>query len=163
MWRLAILAPLLAGCASLGAGRGGGDDDEAWRDPTLTAIEGANVRHCPNGRTLEGANHEAFGPQHDVEATDIAVVASADQRNAARLRRIIVQPGGVIAWHDHRTVQGAAIVLSGQMTEIRNSCMDPMIYRAGDVAIEDVNTAHGWRNDGDTPAIVLVSHVMPRS
>jgi quercetin dioxygenase-like cupin family protein len=160
MWRLAVLAPLLAGCATVGIERG---DDQPALDPTLAAIEGANVRNCPNGRTLEGANHEAFGPQHGVEITDIAIVVSADQRNASRLRRIVVQPGGVIAWHDHRSVQGAAFVLSGQMTEIRNSCMDPIVYRAGDVAIEDVNTAHGWRNDGDTPAVVLVSHVVPRS
>jgi quercetin dioxygenase-like cupin family protein len=79
------------------------------------------------------------------------------------MRRLVIEPGGVIAWHAHDQVQGMAIVISGEMTEIRNSCMDPMRYRAGDVAIEDAGTAHGWRNDGDVAAVVIVAHLAPRN
>ena len=28
---------------------------------------------------------------------------------------------------------------------------------------EDAQTAHGWRNTGNGPAVILVSHVVPRS
>ena len=49
------------------------------------------------------------------------------------------------------------------MTEIRNSCMDPIRYRAGDVSIEDANTAHGWRNDGSVPAVIITAHVVARN
>jgi quercetin dioxygenase-like cupin family protein len=56
-----------------------------------------------------------------------------------------------------------AVMLSGEMTEFRNSCIDPIVYRAGDVAREDAETAHGWRNTGNGPAVILVSHVVPRS
>jgi hypothetical protein len=31
------------------------------------------------------------------------------------------------------------------------------------VAIEDAQTAHGWRNDGDVPTVIVVAHVVPRS
>jgi quercetin dioxygenase-like cupin family protein len=48
------------------------------------------------------------------------------------------------------------------MVELRNSCLDPLTYRAGDIAREDVNTAHSWRNEGDGPAVILVSHVVTR-
>jgi quercetin dioxygenase-like cupin family protein len=79
-----------------------------------------------------------------------------------RLRRITVQPGGVIAWHDHTAVQGYAVLVSGEMVELRNTCLDPITYRAGDVALEDAATAHSWRNEGSEPAVILVSHVVSR-
>ena len=71
-------------------------------------------------------------------------------------------PGGVIAWHDHRAVQGMALMVSGEMVELRNTCLDPITYRAGDVAREDAETAHSWRNETSEPAVVLVSHVVVR-
>jgi quercetin dioxygenase-like cupin family protein len=124
----------------------------------------AAPRGCPNGRTLDGANHEAFGPQRDVTSQDIAVTAVAsDPSRAVRMRRLVIAPGGVIAWHAHDQVQGMAMIVSGEATEIRNSCMDPIVYRAGDVALEDADTAHGWRNDGDEPTVIVVAHLVARN
>jgi quercetin dioxygenase-like cupin family protein len=48
------------------------------------------------------------------------------------------------------------------MIEFRNTCLDTIRYRAGDVAREDAATAHGWRNESDEPAVVLVMHVVAR-
>ena len=48
------------------------------------------------------------------------------------------------------------------MVELRNSCLDPITYRADDVAIEDAQTAHSWRNESGEPAVVLVSHFVAR-
>jgi hypothetical protein len=59
-------------------------------------------------------------------------------------------------------VQGYAVLVSGEMVELRNTCLDPLTYRAGDIAREDVNTAHSWRNEGYGPAVILVSHVVTR-
>ncbi|MCA8885445.1 MAG: cupin domain-containing protein [Hyphomonadaceae bacterium] len=168
MWRTLLAASLLAGCstvdrvgqtvASIADGR------SSAPDTALDAILHAAPIACPNGRTLENANHEAFGPQHGVVATDIALTPLAnDPTRAVRMRRIVVEPGGVIAWHTHEQVQGSALVVSGEMTEIRNSCVDPIRYHAGDVAMEDAQTAHGWRNDGDVPAVIIVAHVVPRN
>jgi quercetin dioxygenase-like cupin family protein len=74
----------------------------------------------------------------------------------------MVAPGGVIAWHDHAQIQGMALLVAGEMTELRNTCLDPLIYRAGDIAIEDAGTAHSWRNDGAVDAVILVSHIVAR-
>lgn len=169
MWRAMIAAVLLAGCGTIGKvgdrlGLGDDDDGPPPPDATLSAILAAQPRACPNGRTLEGANREAFGPQHGVTGTDIALTPLAsDPTRAVRMRRLEIEPGGVIAWHAHDQVQGMAIVLAGEMTEVRNSCMDTMLYRSGDVANEDAQTAHGWRNDGDVTAVVLTAHVVPRA
>ncbi len=168
MWRALVAAMLLAGCATMetvGHGLGLGDEERTEApDTTLAAIESAQIRTCPVGRSLEGAQHEAFGPQHGVVGTDIAVTPLAsDPSRAVRLRRLVIEPGGVVAWHMHDQVQGMALIVSGEATEIRNSCMDPIPYRAGDVAMEDAQTAHGWRNDGDVPTVIIVAHVVPRS
>ncbi len=164
MWRAVLAVTLLAGCSTLDRVEQRLGLDDGRPPPPDTALEAimsaTTPRMCPNGRTLAGANHEAFGPQHGVTATDIATTpVASDPTRVVRLRRIVMEPGGVIAWHPHEATQGMALIVSGQATEIRNTCMDPIVYLAGDVALEDAGTAHGWRNDGDVPTVVLVSHL----
>jgi quercetin dioxygenase-like cupin family protein len=148
-------AALLAACVSI-------DVQESRSDTTVAALEGARVRECPAARAQANARNEGFGPTSGVESVDLALTPLADPMRALRLRRLTVQPGGVIAWHDHTAVQGYALLVSGEMVELRNACLDPIIYRAGDIAREDAQTAHSWRNEGDDPAVILVSHVVAR-
>jgi quercetin dioxygenase-like cupin family protein len=132
-------------------------------DPALEAVQSARVRECPAGRVQANAHREGFGAQSGVVGEDIAFTPLAsDPTRALRLRRITVEPGGVIAWHEHTALQGMALIISGEITERRNSCLDEMIYRAGDVAMEDAATAHSWRNDSDEPTVILVSHLVAR-
>lgn len=153
---LAIAALPLTACVSVSV-------EEHAADTTLAGIAGARVRSCPAERTQANARSEGFGPTSGVAAEDIAFTPLAnDSTRAVRLRRIVVQPGGVIAWHDHASIQGMALLVAGEMVELRNSCLDPITYRAGDVAIEDAATAHSWRNESDREAVVLVSHVVAR-
>lgn len=130
-------------------------------DVTLLAVQNARVRECPADRIQAGARTEGFGAQSGVVGEDLALTPLAsDPTKALRLRRLTVAPGGVIAWHDHSAVQGMALLVSGEMVELRNTCLDPITYRAGDIAREDAGTAHSWRNETDAPAVVLVSHVV---
>jgi quercetin dioxygenase-like cupin family protein len=157
LW-LAPLALLLGACVSV-------DARETPRgDATVTALEGARVLECPADRTQTSPRaHEGFGLTSGVESADVTLTPLAhDPTRALRLRRLTVQPGGVIAWHDHTAIQGYAVIVSGQMVELRNTCLYPITYGPGDVAREDEGTAHSWRNDGDGPAVILVSHVVTR-
>jgi quercetin dioxygenase-like cupin family protein len=150
-------AALLAACVSIDVEEG------ALHDGTVAALEGARVRECPADRTQANARNEGFGQSSGVQSVDVALTPLAhDATRALRLRRLTVQPGGVIAWHDHTAVQGYAVLVSGEMVELRNTCLDPMTYRAGDVAREDAQTAHSWRNESDEAAVILVSHVIAR-
>jgi quercetin dioxygenase-like cupin family protein len=155
-WVWLAPAALLAACVSI-------DVQEISNGTTIAALEGARVRECPADRTQANARSEGFGATSGVESADVALTPLAhDPTRALRLRRITVQPGGVIAWHDHTAVQGYAVLVSGEMVELRNTCSDPLTYRAGDIAREDAGTAHSWRNEGDGPAVILVSHVVTR-
>jgi quercetin dioxygenase-like cupin family protein len=156
--RFVWLAPaaLLAACVSI-------DVQETQHDTTIAALENTRVRECPADRTQANARSEGFGATSGMQSADVALTPLAhDPTRAVRLRRLTVQPGGVIAWHDHTAIQGYAVIVSGEMVELRNTCLDPITYRAGDVAREDVSTAHSWRNEGDSPAVILVSHVVTR-
>lgn len=148
--RTIILASVLAlgACASM---------------QTPTTLDVARVHGCPAGRIQTGARSEGFGPTQGVAVTDVTLVPLAhDATRVIRLRRLVVQPGGVIAWHDHKAIQGFAVVQSGEMVELRGDCRDPITYRVGDVAREDAETVHGWRNEGRVEAVILVSHVVAR-
>jgi quercetin dioxygenase-like cupin family protein len=156
-WMWLAPAALLAACVSIDV------QESPMHDSTVAALENAHMRECPADRTQANARSEGFGPTSGVESADVALTPLAhDPTRALRLRRLTVQPGGVIAWHDHTAVQGYAVVVSGTMVELRNTCAEPLAYRAGDIAREDVSTAHSWRNEGDGPAVILVSHVVTR-
>ena len=132
-------------------------------DAPLAAIQGARVRECPAERTQANARSSSDAQSAGVTAEDIALTPLAsDPTRALRLRRIVVAPGGVVAWHDHTTLQGMALIVAGEMTEFRNTCLDAILYRAGDVAREDAATAHGWRNESGAAAVILVAHVVAR-
>lgn len=149
-------AALLSACVSVSV-------EEHSVDGASAGVQNVRVRTCPPGRTQTNARTEGFGPTIGVTSADIALTALAhDPTRALRLRRIVVQPGGIIAWHDHAAIQGFAVIAAGEMVELRNTCHDPLTYRAGDVAMEDAGTAHSWRNESDAEAVVLVSHVVAR-
>jgi quercetin dioxygenase-like cupin family protein len=149
---------LLSACVSVSI-----EDTPPAADSALLSVAGAQVRECPPARRQANARSDGFGATSGVSAEDIALTPLAsDPTRALRLRRIHVAPGGVIAWHDHASVQGMALLVSGEMVELRNTCLDPILYRAGDVAIEDAGTTHSWRNESVAEAVVLVSHVVAR-
>jgi quercetin dioxygenase-like cupin family protein len=151
----ALSALALSGCVSVSV------EDVSVGDSTLHAIQNAHFKECPANRTQANARSSSDAQGSGTESADLGVVPLAsDPTRVVRMRRIIIQPGGIIPWHAHDVNQGMAILLSGEMTEYRNNCLDPIVHRAGDMAREDAATAHGWRNLSDRPAVVLVSHVV---
>lgn len=130
-------------------------------DAALAAINHARMLECPAHRTQANAHTSGEPESVGLSGETIGVIPLAsDPTRVVRLRRLTIQPGGAIGWHDHTAVQGMAMVISGEMVETRNSCEDRMIYRAGDVAREDAATAHSWRNETDQVAIVLTAQVL---
>jgi quercetin dioxygenase-like cupin family protein len=155
---LVALAALASACVSLSI-----EESAPPTEATLAAIQGARVRECPAERTQANARNSSDGATSGAVIEDIAFTPLAsDATRTLRLRRIIVAPGGVIAWHNHEALQGMALLAAGEMTEFRNTCLDPIVYRAGDIAREDAGTAHGWRNESDAEAVILVAHVVAR-
>lgn len=130
-------------------------------DAALAAINHARMLECPAHRTQTNAHTGGEPESIGVSGETIGVIPLAsDPSRVVRLRRLTIQPGGAIGWHDHTAVQGMAMVVSGELVETRNSCQERMVYRAGDVAREDAATAHSWRNESNEIAVVLTAQVM---
>ena len=79
-----------------------------------------------------------------------------------RLRRLVVQPGGVVPFHSHAGRPALIITVSGAITEYRSTCAVPIDHPAGDVAREAEGISHYWINNGNVPAVLLSADVKSR-
>jgi len=121
---------------------------------------------CPAGQAA--ANALAGAPTSPVGVTD-TVIGSVDLNKELRfadhdlrLRRLLVQPGGIVPLHSHAGRPALITVVTGQATEYRSTCSVGIVHNAGDVAHESDGISHWWKNEGSTPAILLSADVKGR-
>jgi quercetin dioxygenase-like cupin family protein len=79
-----------------------------------------------------------------------------------RLRRLVVQPGGIVPFHSHQGRPALIITVSGEITEHRTSCAVPIVHRAGEVSREADGIGHYWVNHGSVAAVLLSADVKAR-
>ena len=76
-----------------------------------------------------------------------------------RLRKLVVQPGGVVPFHSHDGRPALIITVSGEITEHRTTCGVPITHKAGEIARETKETGHYWINLGKVPAVLYSADV----
>ncbi len=81
--------------------------------------------------------------------------------NALRLRKLVVQPGGVVPWHAHDARPANILIVEGAITEYRSSCKVPIEHKAGEVTAEFGDLAHWWKNNGEKPAVLYSADILP--
>jgi quercetin dioxygenase-like cupin family protein len=72
------------------------------------------------------------------------------------VRRLEIQPGGIVPWHSHAERPALIYIVSGEIAEHASNCAVPILHKAGEVARETHATAHWWQNTG-TAAVTLLS------
>jgi quercetin dioxygenase-like cupin family protein len=70
-----------------------------------------------------------------------------------RIRMVTIEPGGVIAVHNHKDTPSVEYVLQGRVTEYRNGVAKE--YGPGDFVTANKDTTHGWENKGAVPVVLL--------
>src|SRR6516165_9246831 len=75
--------------------------------------------------------------------------------HALRLRRLVIQPGGIVPWHSHTDRPAIIYIIKGTVTEYRSTCTVPIVHNAGDAATEVKNTSHWWKNTGKRTVVLL--------
>lgn len=78
-----------------------------------------------------------------------------------RVRELLIEPGGIVAVHQHDRRPGTAYIIEGEMTEHRSTEKGPLVKKAGDVAMERSGVIHWWENTGSTEARALVVDILP--
>jgi quercetin dioxygenase-like cupin family protein len=153
-WR----AVCLMGACVVALAIGGGGSAQAGQCPADKVTTAAVGSGPPSGA--------ATAPQG---VTD-TVVGSIDLRQERsvgvdnrlfRLRRLVVQPGGVVPWHSHGNRPALIYIVEGEITEHASTCAVPILHRAGETAPETHATAHWWKNTGRRPAVLLSADLFP--
>ena len=93
-------------------------------------------------------------------AIDLSKEAVKLDGRSFRLRRLVVQPGGVVPWHSHTDRPALIYVTSGQITEHASTCAVPIVHKAGEVSMESIGLSHWWKNTGAEPAVLLSADIL---
>jgi quercetin dioxygenase-like cupin family protein len=120
---------------------------------------------CPADKVVANASHERMTMPKGVTDKVIASIDLVEEKLAIkdhkfRLRRLVIQPGGVVPWHSHEDRPAIIYIISGTIVEYASTCAVPIVHRAGEVARETHMTSHWWRNHTNQPVVLLSADIM---
>ena len=97
----------------------------------------------------------------DTELSFVALGGEIDglDNRRLRLRRLVVQPGGVVPWHSHTDRPALIMTVSGEITEYASTCAVGIVHKAGEVAQEKKGVSHWWKNTGRVPAVLIAADI----
>lgn len=125
----------------------------------------ASAGECPADKVTTDGQKPGTTASKDVTDT---VIASIDLNDEAphlkdtkfRLRKLVIQPGGIVAWHSHAERPAIIYIVSGTIEEYASTCSVPIVHKSGDVARETHTTAHWWQNKTSEPVVLLSSDIL---
>jgi len=125
----------------------------------------ARAGQCPADQLSVDATKPVTTPAKGVTDTVLAAIDLAQEpaniadRNL-RLRKLVVQPGGVVPWHSHGDRPAIIYIVEGTITEYASNCAVPIVHKAGEVARETSATSHWWKNTGHSAVTLLSADVL---
>jgi len=148
LWRGLALASIVAGAMSVGS---------------VSAFAGG----CPADKVVPAGEGQKPGATMPKDVTD-TVIGSIDLSKEPtgindrmfRLRKLVIQVGGIVPWHSHGDRPAIIYVVDGEITEYASTCAVPILHKAGDVAVETHETSHWWKNTGKKPVVLLSSDLL---
>ena len=134
----------------------------------VTAIampEIANAASCPAGKQVADAvkpvDYAAKGVTDTVLASiDLAQEPAKIADRKLRLRKLVIQPGGIVPWHSHGDRPAIIYIIQGEVTEYASNCAVPIVHKAGDVTPETHATSHWWKNTGRETVVLLSADLL---
>ena len=140
MTRFTIFAATLAGCLTAGAAYAG----TCPADKVVASGKGQPQSSAPAAGVTDTV----------VVFTDLATEPVNINDRLFRLRKLVVQPGGVVPWHSHADRPALITILSGEIVEYASTCAVPIVHKAGESTSETHATAHWWKNTGSVPCVL---------
>ena len=116
---------------------------------------------CPADKMKDGATKAVTHGPKGVTDTVLSMIDLAKEKVALnghlmRVRRLEVQPGGIVPWHSHADRPALIYVVAGEIVEHASNCAVPIAHKAGEVARETHAPAHWWQKNGKV-AVTLLS------
>ena len=132
---------------------------------SLATAQSSFAGECPKDKI--GVDVTKPGAMMPKDVTD-TIIASIDlskgynvDSKSLRMRKLVVQPGGIVPWHSHAERPANIYVVEGSITEYRSTCAVPIDHKAGEVTAEAGNLSHWWKNNSKKPAILISSDIVP--
>lgn len=127
---------------------------------TVFAFAGpASAGECPADKRTAVFADPGHGPRGVTDKVlaqiDLGAEKIALKGHNMRVRKLVVQPGGIVPWHSHAERPALIYIVSGEIREIASNCAVPIVHKAGEVARETHATSHWWRNLGKVPVVLL--------
>lgn len=91
---------------------------------------------------------------------DLASEPVAIDGRLFRLRRLEIQPGGIVPFHSHEDRPAQIYVVSGEILEHSSDCLVPIVHKAGEVSSETHGVAHWWHNAGTEPVVLISADLL---
>jgi quercetin dioxygenase-like cupin family protein len=131
----------------------------------LGCASAANAGECPADKRGTDLTKPVTTAAKDVTDTVIAAIDLAKEPaeikdRELRLRKLVIQPGGIVPWHSHGDRPAVIYILEGEITEYSSTCAVPIVHKAGDVATETHSTAHWWKNTGSKTVVLLSADIL---
>jgi quercetin dioxygenase-like cupin family protein len=116
---------------------------------------------CPADKMKPGATKAVTYDPKGVTDNVLSMIDLSKEKVALnghlmRVRRLEVQPGGIVPWHSHAERPALIYVVTGEIVEHASNCAVPIVHKAGEVAREMHTTSHWWQNNGKV-AVTLLS------
>jgi quercetin dioxygenase-like cupin family protein len=93
-------------------------------------------------------------------AIELAKEPAKIEDRQLRLRKLVIEPGGVVPWHSHGDRPAIIYIIEGEILEYASNCAVPIVHKAGDVTAETNPRAHWWENRGDKTVVLLSADLL---
>jgi quercetin dioxygenase-like cupin family protein len=108
----------------------------------------------PGATTNSGATDTVLG------TIDLSKEKVALADHMFRIRKLVIQPGGEIAWHSHGDRPALIYVIKGQIVEHASNCSVPILHKGGEVARETSATSHWWKNESNKKVELISADIL---
>ena len=132
---------------------------------TMLFAAAAGAAECPADKVeVDVTKPVSTGPKGVTDKVLAAIDLGKEPANLAdrdlRLRRLVIQPGGIVPWHSHADRPAIIIILSGEIIEYASNCSVPIVHKPGDVSTETGGTSHWWENKGSKTVVLLSADIL---
>jgi quercetin dioxygenase-like cupin family protein len=131
----------------------------------LVAATAAQAGECPADKRgidlTKPVAHAAKGVTDTVlTSVDLKKDTSVNTDRQFRLRRLVVQPGGIVPWHSHGDRPAIIYIVEGEITEFASDCAIGIVHKAGESTAELKATSHWWQNMSAKPVVLLSADLL---
>ena len=130
----------------------------------LIAAGPAFAGQCPPDKLMTDATKPVTTPASGVTDTvltmiDLSKEPAQIKDRKLRLRKLVIQPNGVVPWHSHGDRPAIIYIVEGEILEHASNCAVPILHKAGEVARETNVTSHWWKNASSKTVTLLSADV----